>query len=146
MVSQALTNRCWQKMMHRHAQRANKGMLAMVVLMLFFQRSTQSVGNGRHCLLGKAHKIEVHKTKAHKVQAMASKRDTKKKTQRWNILGFLNLDTHRFIKIKSATMFLGLGHTQIPKTNWLLEGDTNIKKEQGQREKKMIEKEKLKQT
>jgi hypothetical protein len=32
MVSQAFTNRCQQKTMHRHTQRINEGMLAMVAL------------------------------------------------------------------------------------------------------------------
>jgi hypothetical protein len=40
--------------------------------------------------------------KAHKVQAMASKRDTQNETQRWSILRFLNLDTHKFAEREFA--------------------------------------------
>jgi hypothetical protein len=42
--------------------------------------------------------------KAHKVQAMASKRDTQNEIQKWNILGFLDLDTHKLIERKSASL------------------------------------------
>jgi hypothetical protein len=36
-------------------------------------------------------------------QAMASKKDTNKETQKWNIMGFLDLDTHRFKERKSVS-------------------------------------------
>jgi hypothetical protein len=52
---------------------------------VFLERCTDCKPRCQHRFLGKAHKVQI----------MASKRDTQNETQRWNILGFLDLDTHK---------------------------------------------------
>jgi hypothetical protein len=51
---------CQQQMMHRHTQRVNEGMLAMMSLMLSSWRGAQNIVDGKCHLPKEVHKAETH--------------------------------------------------------------------------------------
>ncbi len=144
MVSQAFIDRCRQEMMHRHTQRINEGMLVMVALTSSSWKCAQS--RGACTEQGRMHRAQVmvdviflerhiecrqwhqHRLlrKAHKEQAMASKRDKEREIERERASRLLR-PTHTQTQRKSIVMLLGPRHTYSKKESQFLKGDTNIR-------------------